>query len=151
MPNAIKYEAAWVDRGNVLSTELNALAADARTAAGTELANQTNLDQYGKLELVLAAMSGAPASGAYVDIHMIQAPDGTTYEDGSNSVDPGAHNFLGRIPVRASALAQRLTSRAFRLYPGKTKFLLSWKPGNVQALAATGNTLKLFSTNDELQ
>lgn len=152
MSTPIKWEAAWVDRGSALSTELNALAADARTAAGAETDNSVNLDQWGKLELTLAALSGAPASGAYVEIYMITAPNGGgVYEDGSDSVDPGAHKLLDRIPVRASALAQRLTSRIFRLEPAKTKFLLAWKPGNAQALAATANKLVLYSSNDEVQ
>jgi hypothetical protein len=44
MANAIKWEAAPTSRGNVLSTELNSLANDARTDAGTEVDNSVNLE-----------------------------------------------------------------------------------------------------------
>jgi hypothetical protein len=148
MANAIKFEAAWNDRSTVLGTELNSLANDARSAVGTEVANQTNLDQFGKLELTLDLASAASA-GAYVLIHMVTAPDGTNYEDGSNSVDPGAHNVVATIPVRATADAQRLTSNIFPLQPAKTKFLLTNKTG--QAFPASGSVLKLYTTNDEVQ
>ena len=60
MPSAIKWEQPWVSRGTVLGAQLDGLLANARSAAGTELDNSVNLDQWGKFELVLAAMSGAP-------------------------------------------------------------------------------------------
>lgn len=148
MPSAIKWEAGWVSRSNVLSTELNALANAARTAAGTEVDNATNLDQYGKVEINVDFVS-APSAGAYFDLHMLTAPDGTDYEDGSGSVDPGSHTLVARIPVRADTAAQRLMSRVFPLEPAKTKFILLNQSG--QAFPATGSTVELFTTNDEVQ
>jgi hypothetical protein len=136
--------AAYTSRGNVLSTELNALASAGRSAAGTEVDNGVNLDMYGVLELQVT-FGTAPSAGGYVEIYMVTAPDGTNYEDGSNTVDPGAHKLVDRIPVRAVTTAQRLTGRMIPLLPEKTKFLLY--NGSGQAFPASGSTLTLYTTN----
>lgn len=148
MANAILWQAAWTSRGTVLTTELDALGNTSRTNAGTEIANQTNLDQYGKLELAVDFVS-APSAGGYVQIHMLTAPDGTNYEDGSSSVDPGLHTVVVSIPLRADTAAQRLTSPVFALQPAKTKFILLNQSG--QSFPASGSTLTLYTDNDELQ
>jgi hypothetical protein len=148
MANAIKWEAAWNSRGNVLTTQLNSLADGSRTAAGAEISNQTNLDQYGKLELNVT-FGSVPGTGAYVAIYQVTAPDGTNYEDGSSSVDPGMHTCIARIPVRGTTSAQRLMSPVFQLQPAKTKYLLENQAG--QAFPASGSTVELFTSNDEVQ
>jgi len=136
--------AAYTSRGNVLSTELNALANAGRSAAGVEIDNGVNLDMYGVLELQVT-FGVAPSAGGYVEIYMVTAPDGTNYEDGSNTVDPGTHKLVDRIPVRAVTTAQRLTGRMIPLLPEKTKFLLY--NGSGQAFPASGSTLALYTTN----
>ena len=136
--------AAYTSRGNVLSTELNALANAGRSAAGTEVNNATNKDVYGKLELQVT-FGTAPSAGGYVEIYMVTAPDGTNYEDGSDTVDPGTHKLIDRIQVRAVTTAQRLSGRLIPLLPGKTKFLLY--NGSGQAFPASGSTLALYTTN----
>ena len=138
--------AGWTSRGAVLGAELNALANSGRSAAGTEVNNATNKDRWGKLELA-ATFGTAPSAGGYVEIYAVTAPDGTNYEDGSNSVDPGAHKLIDRIPVRAVTTAQRLTGRTMPLEPAKTKFLLT--NGSGQAFPASGSTLTLYTTNEE--
>ncbi len=146
--NAILWQSAWVDRGDVLDDELDALANGSRTNAGLEIANQTNLDQFGKLELTVDFVS-APSATATVSIYMVTAPDGTNYEDGSSTVDPGAHTLVCTIPVRADTAAQRLCSKVFALEPAKTKFILLNNTG--QAFPATGSILTLYTSNDEVQ
>ena len=136
--------AAYTSRGNVLSTELNSLASAGRSAAGTEVDNGANLDMFGVLELSVT-FGTAPVAGGHVEIYMVTAPDGTNYEDGSNSVDPGTHKLIDRLPVRAVTTAQRLTGRMIPLLPEKTKFLLI--NGSGQALPASGSTLTLYTTN----
>ena len=138
--------AVWNSRGTVLTTELDALANSGRSAAGTEINNATNKDRWGKLELAVT-FGTAPSAGGYVEIYAVTAPDGTNYEDGSNTVDPGAHKLIDRIPVRAVTTAQRLTGRQFPLEPAKTKFLLT--NGSGQAFPATGSTVTLYTTNEE--
>jgi len=148
MANAIKWEGAWTSRGNVLTTELNSLADAARTNGGTAIANNTNLDQFGKLE-VNVTFSVAPDAGATLLVYMITAPDGTNYEDGSSSVDPGSHTLVDVIPVKASTSAQILMSRMIPLQPAATKFIVSNSTG--QAFPASGSTVELFTNNDEVQ
>lgn len=146
--NAIKWEAAWVQRANLLTTQLNSLAAGSRSTAGAELANQTNLDQYMKLELTVDFVS-APAANGYINVYMITAPDGTNYEDGSDTVDPGSHTLVCAIPVKPSSAAQRLMSSVFMLQPAKTKFIFENKTD--QPFPASGSIVNGYTTNDEVQ
>lgn len=137
--------AGYTDRSTVLATELNALANAGRSAAGAEVDNATNLDRWGKFELSVT-FGTAPSAGGYVEIYAVTAPDGANYEDGSNTVDPGTHKLIDRIPVRPVTTAQRLTGRQFPLEPAKTKFILL--NGSGQAFPASGSTLKLYTTNE---
>lgn len=148
MANAIKWEGAWTSRGTVLTTELNSLAASTWKGPGTEIDNSTNLDQYGKFELHLEYAS-APAAGAYVAIAMVTAPDGSTYDDESATENPGEHNIVASIPVILSADTKCYMSGIIRLQPSKCKFYLY--NGGSTALEASGNTVELFTCNDEIQ
>jgi hypothetical protein len=106
--------------------------------------NGVNLDMFGVLELAVT-FGTAPSAGGYVEIYMVTAPDGTNYEDGSDTVDPGTHKLIDRIPVRAVTTAQRLSGRLIPLLPEKTKFLLY--NGSGQAFPASGSTMTLYTTN----
>jgi len=134
----------FTSRGNVLATELDALANNGRSAAGAEIDNGTNKDVYGQLELRVT-FGTAPVAGGFVEIYMVNALDGTNYEDGSNSVDPGTHKLVDRIPVRAVTTAQRLKGRLLPLLPAKTRFLLLNSAG--QAFPPSDSTLTLYTTN----
>lgn len=146
--SATNWQALFTARGNVLSTEMNTLADSTRTAPGTALDNGVNNDQYGKLQLDVT-FGTAPSAGGYVNIYAVYAPDGTNYEDGSATVAPAATNLVAAIPVRAITTAQKLTTRLFLLEPAPVKFIVENKAG--QSTAASANTLKLFTTNDEAQ
>ncbi len=148
MANQILWDAAYTSRSTVLTTELNSLGSGSRTDGGTELSNQTNLDQYGVLEIQVTFAS-SPAAGSYLQLHMITAPNGTNYEDGSSSVDPGAHTVVANVPVRATTNAQRLLTDLFVLKPGKTKFILY--NGTDKSFPASGSTVTLYTANDEVQ
>jgi len=144
----ILWDAAWTSRGTVLTTELNNLAASARTAKGSEIDNSTNLDQYGKLK-ILVTFGSAPAAGGYLQIHMVTTLDGSDWEDGDASNDPGTHTVVGVIPVKATTSAQKLNSPIFKMEPGKTKFILY--DGCSVAFPASGSTVTLYTANDENQ
>ncbi len=148
MANPIKWQSGLTDRGTVLSTELNGLANNTRTNAGSEIDNTTNLDQWGLLQLDVQ-FSSAPASNAFVAIYAIKAPDGTNYEDGSSSVAPSTNTLVATIPVRSAAVAQKLTSQLFRLPATKIKFILENQTG--VAFPSSGSTLKLFTVNEEIK
>lgn len=145
----MSYQSRWATstaRGTLLSTELNSLANGSRSAAGTELDNATNRDELAIAELQVT-FGSAPSSGGFVSLYAITAPDGTNYEDGSASVDPGAHRWLCNIPVRNVTTAQRLRSLPFQIDPFKTKFILLNSSG--QAFPASGSTLKIYTLGEE--
>lgn len=149
MASSIKWDAAPNSRGNVLSTELNTLSASGgRSNAGTAIDNATNNDTYGLLELNFT-YGTAPSAGAYLSIYMIPSGDGTNYSDGSSSVDPGADTWLLNVPARAVNTAQLKVTKPFPLPPGKFKFICV--NNGSQALAASGNTVELFTANLEAQ
>jgi hypothetical protein len=147
MANAIKWEAAWTSRSTVLTTELNALADAAYSAIGTEIDNATNLDTYGKVVVVLASLD--PAAGAVVELYMVTAPDGTNYDDAPSATNLATHLLVAVIPVDSASSAKRCMSPVFMLQPAKTKFYLRNACG--VAFAATGSTVTLYTSNDEVQ
>ena len=139
----------WDDptsRGSVLSTELNALGNDARSAAGGLLDNLTNKDQYAWAKLTVDFVS-APSAGAYCQLFMVKALDGTNYEQGSDTVEPAQNISVGSFPLLASTAAQHVTIGPFLLPPYKVKFILLNKSG--QAFPASGSLVEIFTSNDE--
>ena len=134
------------DRGTVLTTELNNLANSAYSAVGTVIDNSVNLDQYGSVEVNLASLS--PAAGAYVTVFIVQAIDGVNYEDAASATNPAFQNAVASISIPTGAAVKRIVSPWFKLPPTKVKFLLLNGAG--VTLAATGNTVKLFTSNTEL-
>lgn len=148
MANAIQWQAAPTSRGTVLTTEMNALAAAARTNSGTEIDNSVNLDMYGWLELSVT-FGTAPAASGFVSIYIVRALGGTNYEDGSSTVDPGGHTWVASIPVRAVNTIQRLMVGPIQLPPSKIEFIVANNAS--QAFSASGHTLTLYTDNAEVQ
>ena len=145
---AILWQAAPVSRSTVLTTELNALANAACSAVGPEIDNSTNLDQYGCVDIVLATLD--PAAGGYLQLFIIQAVGGTTYEDPpTTTTNPGTHMLVATLNLLDTSSAKRVQSAWFRLPPSKIKFVLY--NGSGVALNATGNTVTLYTGNDEVQ
>lgn len=136
---------AETDRGTVLTTELNALANGAFSAVGPAYDNTTNLDEWGMLDFVLASLT--PAAGAYLQIFLAVSADGTNYEDAVSSTQPGSHQLVATVSLRASVGACRTSSLWFRLPPNKFKFIL--KNGSGVALGATLNTVTLKTANEQ--
>lgn len=147
MANAIKWEGAWTSRSTVLTTEMNSLANGSRTAAGTEIDNSTNLDQYCCLEIYLASLT--PTSGGYLQVHLVSAPGGTNYSEGDGSTDPGNDRLVAVLPLRAATGTVRKVTGLIPIPPAKIKFLLTNNSG--AALASSGNTVTMYTVNDEVQ
>ncbi len=108
---------------SLLTTELNSLANGAATAASSAIANQTNLDVYADIELVLASLS--PVAPNYGTLYILAAIDGTNY------------------PSATAATAQRIVVRHVLLPPATFKVVYYNQAG--VALNATGNTIKAIT------
>lgn len=149
MANAIKWEAAWTTSGagSCLTTELNSLANAGRSAAGTEIDNSTGLNQYACFEIYLGSLT--PTAGGYLQLHMITAPGGTNYGEGSDSIDPGNDSLIAVIPLRAATGTVRKVTGIIPIPPAKLKILLTNNSG--AALASSANTVTMYVGNDEVQ
>lgn len=151
MPNAILWQAAPVSRGNVLSTELASLASAAYSAAGTELDNSANLDQFACLKINLAS-SQAYVAGAYLQFFMLQAVDGSSYEDVASTGNPAQHALAVTVPLTSGTGARAVTSPWFRLPPAKVKFQTYNGAGAAMPSTTPGaSTVVLYTSNDEVQ
>ena len=147
MANAIKWEAAWASAGTVLDANLDSLANATRCAVETAYDNSTGLNQYGCLDITLGSITAA--SGGYLTIYMVNSADGTNYSEGDGTVDPGNNLIVAVIPLYAATRAIRKVTPIFPLPPGKVGFLLKNDSG--VALAASGNLVVLYVSNDEVQ
>ncbi len=102
----VKWAAAATTRGTVLTTQLNSLANNARSAAGTEIDNGTNLDTHAVLELDVTFGSAPTATLPIVNFYLVKAIDGTQYADGSASADPGPETKIIDLTVNKVTTAQ---------------------------------------------
>lgn len=157
MANAIKWEATWTSRGVVLDAEIDSLglggvfsgATAGGAGNGTALDNTTNLDQTFAAVIILGSFD--PAANGVVSLYYVQSIDGTTYEDAPSSatVQPGFHQLLFTLPVLDTSSAKRIETPPFVLGPGKYKFVL--RNSTSANFASSGNTVTVYSTNDEIQ
>lgn len=137
-----KYKLGSV--ATLMSTELNSLATNTAAVASSAFNNVQGGgggDGYTLCDLELVVTFGTnPAASTGISVWFLGQPDGTNYEDGSSSVTP-ARLPDAVFPVRAVTTAQRIVRR-IAIPPGTWK-ALALNDGTGQALAATGNTLKI--------
>ena len=149
MPNAVKWSALGSTTTN-MSTALDSLANDGRVL-GAEIDNATDRNMYADFELYVDSFGSAPATDGHVLLYLLQALDGTNYEDGDASTTPGSHALVGSFPFRTVATAQRITLRHLLLPATKCKPLLINKGGAGATFASSGNTLRVRTYNSEVQ
>src|SRR5262245_31776071 len=122
---------------STLTTELNSLADGSFSSASSAIDNESDLYEFMELELNLASLS--PTAGAYVDIWIETAPDGTNYSDHGKALQTGG--LLCTFPLDTTAsTAQRLPLAVVSIPPVKFKLSARNKAG--VALGSSGNTLK---------
>lgn len=122
----------------LLATELNALANNAN-AIGSAYSSGGN---YVLAEVEAVVTYGvAPTANTGLSVWFLRAIDGTNREDGDASTTPARTPDVV-LPLRAVTTAQRVTRRV-AIPPGTFTPLLR-NDGTGQALAATGNTLKIL-------
>lgn len=127
---------------SLLTTGLNSLANNAlAVSAAYDNTQGAAGDGYTLCDLELVVTYGtAPAANTGCSVWFLASQDGTNYEDGDASTTP-ARNPDVVLPVRAVTTAQRVIRRAWLPW-GLSKALLK-NDGTGQAMAASGNTLKI--------
>ena len=142
----VKWGAAPTSRGNVLTTELNALGNGSFSALGPAYNNSANLDRWGWVELSLASLN--PTAGACVYVFLVPSIDGgTDYDDGPASTNPGSHLLVAVLSLKTGSATKKVVNLTpFPLPPCHFKFALKNQAG--VALGASGNTLELFTSNE---
>lgn len=122
---------------SALGTELNALATNTNTSVSSAIDNRTNLDLFADIELVLGAQGSARAVYALINLYITPSADDTNYADANEQ----AAEILAVFPLDATVTARRVVVRDCPIPPGLFKVFARNQTG--QALAATGNTIKL--------
>jgi hypothetical protein len=123
-----------------LSTGLNSLANNALVASSA-ITLSTGEPGYQRCEAELVVTYGtAPTANTACVVWLLREIDGTNYEDGSSTVTPSRNPDLV-FPLRAVTTAQRIVVTG-DLPPGSFVALLR-NDGTGQAMAASGNTLKI--------
>lgn len=139
----------WTDRsastGGTISTELNSLANGAFSAVSGIYDNSANLDEWGAFVIDLASL--AVPAGGYLQIFATISLDGSNYEDAAAATQPGSHQLIATVSLLVSTSVKRAVTAPFRMPAGKVKWVL--KNASGIAFAASANTAKLFTTNEQ--
>lgn len=150
MVAAIKWETtssatAVIDLGTTLN--------DATfSALGSEYDNSTNLNTYGWLELQTSTgdlmASAVTAANAYIDVFMVQAPDGTNYSNTPDVLNEFQDLRVATFAIPTEAAVVPLIVGPIVLPPHKIKFLVYNATG--QQMNNTWE-LNLYTNNFESQ
>jgi|SRR5215475_330274 len=142
MANIGEWSLSPVGLTTVLSTGLNSLGNATMSAASATYSNDTNLDLYCDVEVLLASLS--PTAGAFVAVYVLEAVDGTNFPGQSDAdLRLTTSQLLVSMPVGTTATtAQRVVARNVLLPPAKIQFKLDNQTG--VALNASGNTVKIL-------
>lgn len=136
-------------QASLLTTELNSLANNA-LAIGSAYNNTQGGgggDGYVECDVELVVTYGTnPTANTACSLWLLSTQDGTNYEDGGTSTTP-ARLPNCTFPLLVTTSAQRIIRR-IKMPPG------SWKPllkndGTGQAMASSGNTLKVRPVTDQ--
>lgn len=136
----------WSDTTTTAS--LNSLASASCLLGTVAIANQTALDKYMDLSVVLASAAFTGA-GINISVHLYPLnDDATSYGDGkfgSAAAGPCAYPPVAVIPLVAATQAQTGSAVGIVIPPGTFKLVIC-NNGGVN-LAASGNTLKYRTYN----
>lgn len=137
---------AFTDRsGSTGGSTSVASISNAAYATSALYDNTSNLDEWAVVEIVLASLT--PTAGAYLQVFLTQAPDGTNTEDPPSSTNPAYHNLVASVALTTGAAAKRVSTPAFRIPPGKFKLTFLNKSG--VSTAAGTNTMNLWTFDEQ--
>ncbi len=150
MPLTLPWLQGGTSFGDLLTTELNALANGSYSAFGaTVLDNATTKARWWAFLMTLAnPLAAAPSAGASLTLFLAPSLDGTNYADAASANNPAwEQTFNGAlwVPVTASGTGARfaITPRV-ELLPIKYKAVLLNSLGASASLAATGNKVTAY-------
>lgn len=156
MTNAVKWETIG-GLITYLDDELDALA-NGGAEIGAVIDNTTERDMYMILELYVAVQGAARAADAKVYIYLLPSVDGVNYCFGSDTVAPPSSALVGTFDLDEDTAARYVTmlevtngENRFVILIPPTKFKLLVKNQTGQAFAATLNTLRYRTFNEEIQ
>jgi hypothetical protein len=126
----------------MLDTGLNSLASGSAAVSGTAFDNSPGTNGYlwADFELVIAAQGSNRSASPYLEVYIEPAPDGTNHATDAN-LDAYTFSFN---PSASALAAQRLTVTGVPI--PACKFHVRLKNVTGQALANSGNTVKIFPT-----
>lgn len=140
---------------SVLTTELNGLADGSYALSSSSYNNvgaTANFNGYteAEVEIFLAAPSATFAANSYVYLYFIKSLDSTNFEDSAGPLVSQQGALLSaqqpdyQWPIRAIATSQRIVRKVW-LPPGYFQVMLGNIQGSgTQALAASGNTVRIL-------
>lgn len=129
-----KHKAFSAAIASVLTTELNSIANGAISAASAAVDNTSTLDLYDDLTFTIATQGGARTGT--VSVHMVQALDGSNYDD----VEATCAQLVAVFPLDAATTARQVSVRDVPIPPGLFKYFV--RNGTGQAFASSGNILE---------
>ena len=133
---ATKHKAYTAAVASIITTDLNSLTTSALTGISAAIDNGTNLDLFCDLTLTVAAQGSARSTGANVAVYMVQALDGTNYDD----VKIETAELVAMFTLDASTTARQVSRRDIPIPPGLYKLFVYNNTG--QTFAASGNILE---------
>lgn len=134
----------------VVSTELNSLANNGQAISSSPVSNNASgeLFLFGAFELYLNTQGTARVAGAYVELYLVPSLDDTNFAYGSGSLLPAVGLKIGVFQFDAAVTARRGVIYNVPLPPLDFHFVL--RNGTGQALASSGNTLKMRRYNRQV-
>jgi len=130
-----------------MGASLNSLANLATAGNGPVVANSTALYEYIVFELALASLS--PSSGAYVDIWIQYALDGSTFADAAKALQTTGLVSSFQLDTTASS-SQRVVSRPVTILPFDFKLQVRNVSGvQLSGVGAPANTFSYRRFNEQ--
>ena len=121
---------------SILTTELNSLSNGSVSSASSAVDNSSALDLFCDFTFTIATQGGSRSTGATVSVFMVQALDGSNYDD----VQVTCSQLVAVFPLDAATTARQCSVRDVPVPPGLYKLFILNSTG--QAFASSGNILE---------